>query len=136
MVTKIYALENKKYRCKDCDYNTSIKKDFDKHLKTKKHETRTNGYNEVTNCHVENDLSPDYICDCGRIYKYRQGLYRHKKTCNYSKEEQIIECGENKDELKSLIIKIMTDSSEKMNFLMNENKELRNQLKEQLKTEI
>jgi hypothetical protein len=131
MVTKLSALENKKYCCKDCHYNTSVKKDFDKHLKTKKHETRTNGYNEVTNCHVEKDLSPEYICDCGRIYKYRQGLYRHKKTCNYNKEEQIIESGENKDELKSLIIKIMTDSSEKMNFLMNENKELRNQLKEQ-----
>ena len=131
MVTKLSALVNKKYCCKECDYNTSIKKDFDKHLKTKKHELRINGYNKVTNCHVEKDLSPEYICDCGRIYKYRQGLYRHKKTCNYNKEEQIVECGENKDELKSLIIKIMTDSSEKMNFLMNENKELRNQLKEQ-----
>ena len=131
MVTKMSALENKNYRCKDCDYITSVKKDFDKHLKTKKHELRTNGYTKVTNCHEEKDLSPDYICDCGRIYKYRQGLYRHKKSCNYNKEEQIVECGENKDELKSLIIKIMTDSSEKMNFLMNENKELRNQLKEQ-----
>ncbi len=131
MVTKMSALENKKYCCKECHYNTSVKKDFDKHLKTKKHETRINGYNKVTNCDVEKDLSLYYICDCGRIYKYRQGLYRHKKTCNYNKEEQIIECGENKDELKSLIIKIMTDSSEKMNFLMNENKELRNQLKEQ-----
>ena len=131
MVTKISALKNKKFCCKECDYKTCVKKDFDKHLQTKKHETRTNGYTKVTNCHEEKDLSPDYICDCGRIYKYRQGLYRHKKSCNYNKEEQIIESGENKDELKSLIIKIMTDSSEKMNFLMNENKELRNQLKEQ-----
>ena len=131
MVTKKSNHENNKYICKYCDYNTCIKKDFDKHLKTKKHENRTNGYNKVTNCHVEKDLSPEYICHCGRIYKYRQGLCRHKKTCNYNKEKQIIECGENKDELKSLIIKIMTDSSEKMNILMNENKELRNQLKEQ-----
>jgi hypothetical protein len=38
--------------------------------------------NDDTN---DDDLCPKpYICDCGKTYKYRQGLYVHKKKCNKS----------------------------------------------------
>ena len=64
MVTYLSPPENIKYICTTCDYNTYNKKDYNKHLKTKKHEIRTNDYNKVTQCNVNNNLSVDYICDC------------------------------------------------------------------------
>jgi hypothetical protein len=56
------------YSCVLCDFNTSKKFDYEKHLQTIKH----NDYTEKEN---------DYFCICGKKYKYRQNLYRHKQTC-------------------------------------------------------
>ncbi|ALH22928.1 MIGE-like protein [Chrysochromulina ericina virus CeV-01B] len=129
MAKKISENLAKFYICENCNYKSKNKSDYNIHCLTIKHKRLTNAKN--TNVISENLAKNEYICCCGKIYKHQSSLSKHKKLCNYNKEEQIIESNENKDELKSLIIKIMTDNSEKMNFLMNENKELRNQLKEQ-----
>ena len=129
MAKKISENLAKFYICEHCNYKSKNKSDYNIHCLTIKHNRLTNAKN--TNVISENLAKNEYICCCGKIYKHQSSLSKHKKLCNYNKEEQIIESNENKDELKSLIIKIMTDNSEKMNFLMNENKELRNQLKEQ-----
>ena len=129
MAKKISENLAKFYICENCNYKSKNKSDYNIHCLTIKHKKLTNAKN--TNVISENLAKIEYNCCCGKIYKHQSSLSKHKKICNFNKEEQIIECGENKGELKSLIIKIMTDSSEKMNFLMNENKELRNQLKEQ-----
>jgi len=126
----------KKYGCNNCNYFTCKKNHYERHLLSLKHinaHMETNG-NDFEGKKGKKDIKEikEYVCKkCEKKYKTHSGLWKHEKYCNYNKEQEIIECGENKDELKSLIIKIMTDSSEKMNFLMNENKELRNQLKEQ-----
>ena len=66
----------KKYVCNFCDYFTSNKKDFDKHLSTLKHK------NEQKSTKI-NKKSPKIpkilICECGKDYKERSGLWRHKK---------------------------------------------------------
>ena len=129
MAKKISENLAKFYICEKCNYKSKNKSDYNIHCLTIKHKRLTNAKN--TNIISENLAKNEYICCCGKIYKHQSSLSKHKKLCNYNKEEQIIESNENKDELKSLIIKIMTDNSEKMNFLMNENKELRNQLKRQ-----
>ena len=129
MAKKISENLAKFYICENCNYKSKNKSDYNIHCLTIKHKRLTNAKN--TNVISENLAKNEYICCCGKIYKHQSSLSKHKKLCNYNKEEQIIESNENKDELKSLIIKIMTDNSEKMNFLMNENKELRNQLKRQ-----
>jgi hypothetical protein len=128
MAKKISENLAKFYICENCNYKSKNKCDYNIHCLTIKHKRLTNAKN--TNVISENLAKKEYKCCCGKIYKHQSSLSKHKKKCVFN-ESQIIESGENKDELKSLIIKIMTDSSEKMNFLMNENKELRNQLKEQ-----
>ena len=47
-----------KYICKKCCYETEIKCNFNKHLKTKKHLNKNN----------------KFICECGKKYKYNTGL--------------------------------------------------------------
>lgn len=81
------------YFCEKCNYTTIRKKDFNKHLMTRKHKM-------MTNDDIKVQKSPTtFTCDCGKSYKYRQGLSIHKKKCTYSpqtketetKEQQIPE---------------------------------------------
>ena len=71
-----------KYNCLICNYNTSNKFDYDKHLTTQKHKKRDLAM-------ISNNLSinvatksPKYACNnCDKIYKDNTGLWRHKKKC-------------------------------------------------------
>lgn len=61
--------------CSVCNVALKNMKCYVKHTKSKKHVIKCS--NQTTN-----DMS-EYSCDCGKTYKYRQGLSLHKKTCNY-----------------------------------------------------
>ena len=63
--------------CKICDYKCFKQSDYTKHTLTTKHKKRTN------ELHMDDTLSQTiyYKCYCGNIYKHRQGLWKHKKTC-------------------------------------------------------
>ena len=71
------------YSCDKCDIITSNKKDYNKHLLTLKHK-------KVCERYISNSENPNIICECGNEYKYYSGLWRHKKNCNLSKEQNII----------------------------------------------
>ena len=132
---------NQNYFCEKCNYLTCKKNHFDRHLLTSKHKKGQNG-NEIADEKGQKYKKGhyDFSCKCGKQFKTNSGLWKHQKQCNYIKkeniveenivEENIVENRENKDELKSLIIEIMTDSNQKMNFLMKENQELRKQVTE------
>ena len=68
------AKNPKKYCCEKCDYNTSDKKDFKKHLSTLKHNLSGKGKKKSAN--VENKC-----IYCNKKYKWKSGLSRHKKKC-------------------------------------------------------
>ena len=68
------------YTCKKCDFFTSHSGHWKRHLVTKKHlEAQM-----VSFCPKEthNEI---FQCICKKTYKYRQGYYRHKKTCDSTK---------------------------------------------------
>ena len=121
----------KKFSCKNCEYFTDSKKDFEKHLATQKHKNRINNDENGTNNYISNTKIPEnpkYVCECGKEYKYRQGLFQHKKKCNYEESEEkceeIIEKKPDKElELKDMFLTVV-----------NENKELRSMMVEQQKT--
>ena len=61
------------YYCELCDFKSSKKSNYDIHLTTAKHKKVTNDdINQSIKCH---------ICQCGKEFKYRQGLSRHRKKC-------------------------------------------------------
>ena len=117
----------KKYYCKNCDFGSNNKADYSLHILTNKHKRLILTKN--TNVNSQNLAKNIFMCDCGKVYKHQSSLCKHKLKCEYKKEDNIYE--ESNDNMKELIVKIMKDNSEKMDFLMNENKELRSQIKEQ-----
>ena len=59
--------------CTFCDYNTYSKKDLEKHEQTDKHKKATFS--------TEIPKVKNYICNCGKCYKDRSGLWKHRKIC-------------------------------------------------------
>lgn len=68
----------KKFVCSFCDYNTSNKYDFEKHLSTDKH--KINQKSTKIN-HLSQKIAKNFGCECGAKYKDRSGLWRHRKVC-------------------------------------------------------
>lgn len=74
----------KNFCCELCDYTTSNKKDFKKHLQTIKHSTITNTYTTASKIpkNPQQKISSNvYHCQCGKTYLHRQSLYNHKFKC-------------------------------------------------------
>jgi len=77
------------YECKICDYNTSNKFDYSKHLTTDKHKSKTNDSNYGLNDSKKSQkIARPYTCGCGKVYVYDSGYYRHRKTCLYMDIDQ------------------------------------------------
>lgn len=64
--------------CHVCNYSTFNKKDYCKHVQTRKHISRVGHASDIVPV-----ITTNYYCECGKIYKYSSGLYRHKKICRY-----------------------------------------------------
>ena len=75
------------FHCIKCHYYTSKKTDYEKHLLTLKHQNSDNS--DKNSDTFSPKISKMYICECGKNYKYRQGLSYHKKNCNIIKQEFI-----------------------------------------------
>ena len=70
------------YSCEKCDFNTSNKNDYNRHIKTKKHIS-----NGLPSFSMEKTQKNSFICECGKQYMDNSGLWRHK---NKSKCDVII----------------------------------------------
>lgn len=68
-----------KFICNYCNYKTNRNGQYDRHLLTTKHLARTKTDNNV----------PLNKCNCGKIYKTRQGLWKHKQKCSQQSEDRL-----------------------------------------------
>lgn len=77
------VISQKSHRCEVCDYNTSRLNDYLKHLKTKKHVSKM-GESVSISCEKSQKVAKKKVkkCVCGREFKTRGGLWKHKKTCD------------------------------------------------------
>ena len=86
MFTQKSAKVRKEFLCIYCDYNTCDKKDYNKHINTAKHKNNINVDKVLTNIEEKsanlNTYIYEIVCNCGKKYKSRQGLYAHKKKCD------------------------------------------------------
>jgi hypothetical protein len=121
MDTQILPQKPQNFCCSNCQFITSNKKDYIRHLSTQKHKNRENDTNMIQ----KNPKKPQtqYECAiCKKTYKYPSGLYRHKKKClDY----------ENNDSLnyqlslsKELILDVVKQQQNQIQELTNTIKEL------------
>jgi hypothetical protein len=96
----------KKYGCENCDYYTSSKKDYDRHLLTSKHKKNTDGSIE------EHNKPQLYTCVCGKVCKTHGGIWKHKQKCNEI----------NNTETNDSFQKNVSEKSEVIDLLLKENK--------------
>jgi len=126
------------WECECCDYNTSNKKDYNKHLNTKKHK-KVSGTICIVKDSPKSPKIKKYSCECGKTYIHNSSLWNHKKKCTYKingneKDEKDGKDGkESKDidlfmkeqtDLKNLVIEVMKSNNE----LQKQNFELQKQM--------
>ena len=131
------------FTCEDCDFHTSNKYNFDKHLSTAKHKNTTK-YNKNTIILQENAKKQDiFICQCGKTYPYRGSLHNHKKRCKYKENSDVIQkknthvndleisnINQN-DGSKDLILKLVEENTEIKSLLFKQFETMQHQMQEQ-----
>ena len=110
-----------RFSCVKCDYFTSKKSSFDKHLTTRKHIALTN-----VNIELTENVSLQRCNTCIKEYKSRVGLWKHNKTCintiedkdngdDTPSENMIVPTTKSENEiiqLTSLVIEVVKNNSE------------------------
>ena len=117
----------KKYICEFCDYITSNKNNYEKHLTTDKHKKQQNMINsdeiminsDEKVAKVENEK---FICLCGKSYKHKRSLWHHKTTCNY--EEPICEEIQKSGVSDELVVKILEQNTELLGKIEEKDKKI------------
>lgn len=117
MSTEKFQKMPKMLICEICNFKCSKSSNFNKHLLTSKHKNQQNQQN--VNILSTEKMPYDYQCECGKKYKERSGLWRHKKKCTFSKPEiyekpvKDIETLllEDRKELKQMMMEIIKNQS-------------------------
>jgi hypothetical protein len=98
-----------KFECKQCDYKCSLRQHFNQHCKSKKH--LVNIVNKTVN--TVNNIEEQYKCVCGKEYKSRVGLWKHRKICdNFMVLTKKISDDDNMVTMKDMLKVIMTNTNE------------------------
>jgi len=126
---------SKRFFCKNCDYDTCRKSQYNRHLLTAKH------INNDTELQMNDKKVPKssikFVCVCGKEYKYRQGLYTHRKNCKLpnEKKQEINEEQINDNEIK-MLTNVVLDVIKHNQELTHQNQELTNKLFDMCKNNV
>ncbi len=110
------------FHCKNCNYSCSKQSDYNKHIMTRKHQISTNL--QQTSTSSTTFVANKYVCECGKSYKERTGLWYHSKKCdvvNAVKEEPVEK---------------LSDTQQLLDYLIKQNSDLQNQILEICKNGI
>ena len=126
METNSVLKSSHEFNCEFCDYKSCRESQYNRHLLTAKHirkQMETNSFQKV----------PDLLsCECGRSFKTKSGLWKHKKTCKNKENLDEIVKQHGSGISEELVLKLINESNEIRNTLIKENQELRSQISEMI----
>jgi hypothetical protein len=112
-----------KFYCENCDYSTSRQSQYERHILSYKHKKITQ--DDETSYTKVPKSSENYYCHCGKEYKYRQGLWKHRKTCKTD------DCASPETEAMNTVIYNQPTDKHLIMMLIKENSELKTMMMEQ-----
>jgi len=114
--------QNIGYNCIKCNYFTKFKRDYNKHLKTKKHN------------YASLDQNNNQCPFCNKIYSSSSNLWKHKKNCNsdliIDKNDEILQepkqdkPQEQNQNQSEMIYELIKQNKELQVFLMEQNNKI------------
>ena len=117
--SKNSILENTYFYCDICDYKCSRPHHWKQHIITKKHQKHI--FNAVDNS-VNDTEKNIFECVCGKSYKDRSGLWRHKKLCTGSNVSLTIMDQNTQQLTPDIVFKLIEQNKELQQTLMDQNK--------------
>ena len=110
------AKNAKIFVCELCDFKCCKQSNMDKHnlsLKHKKNDAELQ----------ENAVKESFFCNCGKEYKFRQGLWKHKKKCSIENNVINNKYDESFNITPDMIINVIQQNQEFKGLLMEQNKQ-------------
>jgi hypothetical protein len=117
----------KKFSCKFCNVECSHKGDWNKHILTTKHKNNILG-KEWKSEEIKISPKNKYLCNCGKIYMTKSGLWKHSKICGMIPEDYI------NDEIPSvqsnqIVTALLHQNQEFKELIIEQNKQMQEQYK-------
>ena len=97
------------FNCNYCDYITSRKSQYDRHLLTAKH------IKTINETDLKQNSSEKFVCSCGTFFKSRTTLWRHKQICG----EVFVKSSNIEPPDKDLIMMLIKQNSELLEVIKN-----------------
>ena len=122
MATKFSENSEKKtskFYCENCDYLCFKKQHLKQHFYSKKHKNCV--FNNVENS-VNHTEKPIFYCECGKTYKDRSGLWKHKKICEQNILNIVNSNNVTPQITPELLIKLIEQNKELQQTLIDQNK--------------
>lgn len=132
LLTKSCNKNAPNYCCEPCDYVTSRKSSYDKHVLTAKHKKATS-FNILNKAKTEKDTAAtehEFICTtCKKEYKSRVGLWYHQKHCSTTGEicdgtDGFIGGTNEFKLLTNLVVELVKQNNEFKELVLDQNKQL------------
>ena len=101
------------FTCLKCDYNTSRKSSYDKHILSTKHQNETNETKKLQKS------CKKFQCYCGVIFGSRTTLWRHTQTCCTKEDVENTQHNNEKNMDKDLIMMLVKQNTELLEVLKN-----------------
>jgi len=118
---KIWVEKLPFYCCNICDFKSSEKWRYIRHISTLKHqkETKEDKMDDAKSC-------IQYVCKCGKEYKYRQGLWKHQKNCTVNSNEIVSSKYNLTDNefTKEMFIMLLQQNSEFKELIIEQNNKM------------
>ena len=116
---------SKHFSCINCDYNTSRKSQYDRHLLTDKHKKKANETNNEPNETKKVLKVPkDPQCICGKFFNSRTTLWRHKNKCNFENSTIPIDHSSQLEHMSNMFMAVVKENQEFKQLVMDQNKQM------------
>jgi hypothetical protein len=135
---KLRKNEDVKFCCISCDYYTSRKSSFDKHIFTLKHLKVANENTKKLQNGSEKLQIVAKSCDntifacefCDKEFAHRSGLWKHKKKCNSGKDNQSINAIQPGAQITTeLVMELIKDNKEMKQIILEQHNTINNLVK-------